>query len=112
MDKFGIGWDDLTKVNPGLIMLSVSGYGQTGPDREKAAYAPVLHAETGLISRQQEIGGGQATDIQLAVADSYSSLHGIIAVLAALRVRDQTGEGQHIDLAMINVLHSVDDYAY
>ncbi|VWX58456.1 CaiB/BaiF CoA transferase family protein [Sphingorhabdus sp. 109] len=112
MDKFGIGWEDLSKVNPGLIMLSISGYGQTGPDRNKAAYAPVLHAETGLIARQQEMSGGQATDIQLAVADSYSSLHGIVAILAALRVRDKTGEGQHIDLAMINVLHSVDDYAY
>ncbi len=112
MDRFGIGWDDLVEVNPGLIMLSISGYGQTGPDRKKAAYAPVLHAETGLIARQREIGGGQATDFQLSVADSYSSLHGIVAILAALRDRDRSGKGQHIDLAMINVLHSVDDYAY
>ena len=112
MDRFGIGWEDLSNVNPGLIMLSISGYGQTGPDRNKAAYAPVLHAESGLIARQAEISGGQPTDIQLAVADSYSSLHGIIAILSALRVRDKSGEGQHIDLAMISVLHSVDDYAY
>ena len=112
MDRFGIGWDDLAKVNPRLIMLSISGYGQTGPDRKKAAYAPVLHAESGLIARQAEIAEAKPVDIQLAVADSYSSLHGIIAILSALRVRDQTGEGQHIDLAMISVLHSVDDYAY
>tara|TARA_R110000824_G_scaffold163861_2_gene339726 strand:- start:1348 stop:2514 length:1167 start_codon:yes stop_codon:yes gene_type:complete len=112
MDRFGIGWEDLVKVNPGLIMLSISGYGQTGPDRKKAAYAPVLHAESGLIARQAEIGEAKPVDIQLAVADSYSSLHGIIAILSALRVRDQSGEGQHIDLAMISVLHSVDDYAY
>ncbi len=112
MDKLGIGWEDLSKANPALIMLSISGYGQTGPDRKKAAYAPVLHAESGLIARQMEIGGGRPTDTQLAVADSYSSLHGIIAILAALRVRDQSGAGQHIDLAMINVLHSVDDYAH
>mgnify|MGYP003626574009 CR=1 FL=1 len=112
MAKFGIGWDDLVKVNPRLIMLSISGYGQTGPDRKKAAYAPVLHAQSGLIARQAEIAEAKPVDIQLAVADSYSSLHGIIAILSALRVRDQTGEGQHIDLAMISVLHSVDDYAY
>jgi len=112
MAKFGIGWDDLVKVNPRLIMLSISGYGQTGPDRKKAAYAPVLHAQSGLIARQAEIAEAKPVDIQLAVADSYSSLHGIIAILAALRVRDQSGEGQHIDLAMISVLHSVDDYAY
>ncbi|WP_373490741.1 CaiB/BaiF CoA transferase family protein [Parasphingorhabdus sp.] len=112
MDKFGIGWDDLVKVNPRLIMLSISGYGQTGPDRKKAAYAPVLHAQSGLIARQAEIGEAKPVDIQLAVADSYSSLHGVIAILSALRVRDQSGEGQHIDLPMISVLHSVDDYAY
>ena len=112
MDRFGIGWNDLARANPRLIMLSISGYGQTGPDRKKAAYAPVLHAESGLIARQAEIAEAKPVDIQLAVADSYSSLHGIIAILSALRVRDQTGEGQHIDLAMISVLHSVDDYAY
>ncbi|GAB5486632.1 MAG: hypothetical protein Pars2KO_02020 [Parasphingorhabdus sp.] len=112
MDKFGIGWKDLSQTNPKLIMLSISGYGQEGPDRKKAAYAPVLHAETGLIDRQAEISGGARTDMQLALGDTYSSLHGIISILTALRVRDQTGEGQHIDLAMISVLHSVDDYAH
>ncbi len=112
MDKFGIGWDDLSKVNPRLVMLSISGYGQNGPEREKAAYAPVLHAETGLIARQAQMSGGHPTDIQFAMADSYSSLHGIVAILSALRTLDQTGEGQHIDLAMLNVLHSADDYAH
>lgn len=112
MDKFGVGWADLSKINPRLVMLSISGYGQTGPERKKAAYAPVLHAEMGLISRQAEMSGGRPTDIQFAMADSYSSLHGIISILSALRVLDQTGEGQHIDLAMLNVLHSADDYAH
>lgn len=112
MEKFGIGWDDLSRVNPRLVMLSISGYGQNGPEREKAAYAPVLHAETGLIARQAQMSGAHPTDIQFAMADSYSSLHGIIAILSALRTLDQTGEGQHIDLAMLNVLHSADDYAH
>lgn len=112
MERFGIGWNDLSKVNPRLVMLSISGYGQNGPEREKAAYAPVLHAETGLIARQAQMSGAHPTDIQFAMADSYSSLHGIIAILSALRTLDQTGEGQHIDLAMLNVLHSADDYAH
>ena len=112
MDKFGIGWDDLSKVNPRLVMLSISGYGQNSAERGRAAYAPVLHAEGGIIARQAEMGGGKPTDMQFAMADSYSSLHGIIAILTALRVLDQTGEGQHIDLAMVNVLHSADDYAH
>ncbi|MEW4467869.1 CaiB/BaiF CoA-transferase family protein [Parasphingorhabdus sp. JC815] len=112
MDKFGIGWDDLSQVNPRLIMLSISGYGQTGPEREKAAYAPVVHAETGLLARQVEMNGAYPTDMQFAMADSYSSLHAIIAILSALRTRDQSGEGQYIDLAMLNALHSSDDYAH
>ncbi|MGB5483919.1 CaiB/BaiF CoA transferase family protein [Parasphingorhabdus sp.] len=112
MDKFGIGWADLSKANPRLVMLSISGYGQNSSERGRAAYAPVLHAESGIIARQAEMGGGKATDMQFAMADSYSSLHGIIAILTALRTLDQTGEGQHIDLAMINVLHSADDYAH
>ncbi len=112
MDKFGIGWTDLSAINPRLVMLSISGYGQNGPERGRAAYAPVLHAETGLIARQAEMSGGHPADIQFAMADSYSSLHGIIAILSALRTLDQTGEGQHIDLAMLNVLHSADDYAH
>ncbi|WP_339827623.1 CoA transferase [uncultured Parasphingorhabdus sp.] len=112
MDKFGIGWADLSKVNPRLVMLSISGYGQNSPERGRAAYAPVLHAESGLIARQAEMSGGKPTDMQFAMADSYSSLHGIIAILSALRTLDQTGEGQYIDLAMLNVLHSSDDYAH
>jgi crotonobetainyl-CoA:carnitine CoA-transferase CaiB-like acyl-CoA transferase len=112
MDKFGVGWTDLSKANPRLVMLSISGYGQNGPERGRAAYAPVLHAESGLIARQAEMSGAKPTDIQFAMADSYSSLHGIIAILSALRALDQTGEGQHIDLAMLNVLHSADDYAH
>ncbi|ASK87063.1 CaiB/BaiF CoA transferase family protein [Sphingorhabdus sp. SMR4y] len=112
MDKFGIGWAELSKVNPRLVMLSISGYGQNSPERGRAAYAPVLHAESGIIARQAEMSGGKPTDMQFAMADSYSSLHGIIAILSALRTLDQTGEGQHIDLAMVNVLHSADDYAH
>ncbi|OAO01992.1 hypothetical protein A8B75_12575 [Sphingomonadales bacterium EhC05] len=112
MDKFGVGWTDLSQANPRLVMLSISGYGQQGPERGRAAYAPVLHAESGLIARQAEMSGARPTDIQFAMADSYSSLHGIIAILSALRTLDQTGEGQHIDLAMLNVLHSADDYAH
>lgn len=112
MDKFGIGWADLSKVNPRLVMLSISGYGQNSPERARAAYAPVLHAESGIIARQAEMSGGKPTDMQFAMADSYSSLHGIIAILSALRTLDQTGEGQYIDLAMVNVLHSADDYAH
>lgn len=112
MARFGLAWDDLRAVNPKLVMLSISGFGQEGPERERAAYAPVLHAETGLVARQAEIIGGPAGDFQMSLADSYSSLHGLVGLFAALRVADRTGKGQQVDIAMLNVMHATDDYAH
>ncbi len=112
MDRFGVAWRDLSAVNPKLVMLSISGFGQAGPERSRAAYAPVVHAETGLLARQARAVKGPTGDIQYSMADTYSGLHGLVAVLAALRLADQTGTGQHIDIAMLNVMHATDDYAH
>lgn len=112
MKRFGLDWESVHAVNPKLVMLSISGFGQTGPESGRAAYAPVVHAEAGLIARQAEMSGGPAYDLQYSLADSYSSLHGLVGLLAALRVAEQTGIGQQIDIAMINVLHATDDYAH
>ncbi len=112
MKRFGLDWESVHAVNPKLVMLSISGFGQTGPESGRAAYAPVVHAEAGLIARQAEMSAGPAYDLQYSLADSYSSLHGLVGLLAALRVAEQTGIGQQIDIAMINVLHGTDDYAH
>ncbi|WP_246218601.1 CaiB/BaiF CoA transferase family protein [Parasphingorhabdus halotolerans] len=111
MAKFGLAWEDLKKLNPKLVMLSISGFGQTGPEAKRAAYAPIIHAESGLIGRQAQMSGGPAYDMQFAMADSYTSLHGLIGVLAALRVAEKTGQGQQIDMTLLNALHASDDYA-
>jgi len=111
MDGFGIGWEQLSKVNPALVMLSISGFGQKGPERGRAAYAPILHAETGLLARQAQVTGNPTQDYSLSIADTYSSLHGLVGVLSAVIMAKNTGAGQHIDLAMLNVLHGTDDYA-
>ncbi len=111
LDKFGLGWPDLSAVNPRLVMLSISGFGQEGPERDRAAYAGVIHAETGLISRQPRDGNGFPSDIPISMADSVTGLHGTVAILAALRHRDATGEGNHIDIAMIDAMLFGDDYA-
>ena len=111
MDKFGIGWEHLSQINPKLVMVSISGFGQTGPERKRAAYAPIVQAEAGLLSRQADVTDGQAADLQMSVADTFTSLHGLIGLLAALRVAEQTGIGQHVDISMIASLHSSDDYA-
>lgn len=111
MDKFGIGWTDLSVVNPKLVMVSISGFGQDGPDRERAAYAPIIHAESGVLARQARTTGNPPADIMFSMADTYSSLHGLVGAFAALTMAERTGKGQHVDIAMINVLHATDDYA-
>ena len=111
MDRLGVGWEQLRKANPKLIMLSISGYGQEGPERNRGAYAPLLHAESGLLARQSRVDGGTQTDICISLADTFASLHGTVAVLAALNHVRNTGVGQHIDMAMLNAVHATDDFA-
>lgn len=111
MDRFGIGWADLSAVNPKLVMVSISGFGQDGPDRERAAYAPIVHAEAGLIARQADVTGARPADISWSLADTYSSLHGLVGAFAALTMAERTGKGQHVDIAMISVMHGTDDFA-
>src|SRR5437764_389410 len=101
LDRFGAGWPALSAVNPRLVMLSISGFGREGDDAGRAAYAPVIHAEAGLIGRQAAITGDPPADIAFALADALAGLHGTIAILAALRLRDRTGTGQYIDLRLL-----------
>ena len=111
MARFGLDYQTLSALNPGLLMLSITGFGQQGPDAGRQAYAPVIHAESGLIARQAEFDAAWPTDPILSIADTTAGLHGLIAVLAALRLRDQTGRGQHIDLGMLDAMLATDDYA-
>jgi CoA:oxalate CoA-transferase len=112
VERLGLGYDDLRAVNDDVIMLSISGWGRGGPESDRAAYAPVVQAETGLLHRQAAFDEVAATDPMISVADSYAGLHGTIAVLAALRLRDQTGAGQHIDMAMFDSMIFTDDYTH
>ncbi len=109
---FGLDWERLAAVNPELVMLSISGFGQAGPESQRAAYAGIIHAESGWLARQADRTGGAPFDSRLSVADTYAGLHGLVALLAALRVKEATGVGQHIDLAMIDAFVATDDYAH
>jgi CoA:oxalate CoA-transferase len=94
-------------------MLSISGFGASSPEAHRPAYAPVLHAETGALARQAELDRApRITDFVLSNADTNAGLHGLVAVLAALHLRERTGEGQHIDLAMLDAMLATDDYAH
>lgn len=102
MAKYGIDYESLKAIKPDLVMASISGFGQVGPESERAAYAAILHGEAGAIDMSN--GVANAHDVSFSAADVLSGMHGVIGLLAALRVRDQTGIGQHVDIAMMDVM--------
>ncbi len=111
MARHGLAWKDLSADNPRLIMLSISGFGQQGPESHRAAYAAVLHAESGIVARQSEQDRRGASDPLLSIADMNAGLHGLVAILSALYLRERSGRGQHIDIAMLDTMLVTDDYA-
>lgn len=112
MQRLGLGWAELHAANPRLVMLSISGFGQEGPERGRAAFAPVLHAESGLIARQAGVSGGKPQDLQVSFADTVSALHGLVGLLVALRSAEHTGIGQQVDISMMSAVHASDDFAH
>ena len=109
MKRLGIDYEVLREVRPDLIMLSISGFGQEGPESHRPSYAPVVHAEAGLMHRMAGRNQTDPADLPVSMADTNASLHGLIAVLAALHLRNQTGVGQHIDLSMMDATFATDD---
>jgi crotonobetainyl-CoA:carnitine CoA-transferase CaiB-like acyl-CoA transferase len=112
IDRLGLGWDVLHAANPRVVLLSVTGFGQTGPNAGRQAFAPVVHAEAGLISRQAFFDDAPPTDPILSIADTNAAMHGLIAVLSAIYMRERTGRGQHVDIAMFDAMLATDDYSH
>ena len=109
MDRLELGYKALKKANPRIIMLSISGFGREGPESHKPAYAPVIHAEAGLIHRKWKRDGGSLSDLPTSLADTNAALHGLVGTLAAIHMRERTGIGQHLDIAMIDATSATDD---
>ncbi len=112
LDLFGLGFDDLVAVRPNLIMVSITGYGQSGPWRNRPAFAPTVQAESGfteIIGRHYGDALTRTENDAYNHADVYTGLQGVIATLAALAHRERTGEGQHVDVAMAASMLSVND---
>ncbi len=109
MPRLGLGYETLRAANPRLIMLSISGFGQGGPESHRPAYAPIVHAEVGLMERGERRNGGGLRELPLSAADTNASLHGLVGLLAAVIMRERTGVGQHIDIAMVDATVATDD---
>jgi CoA:oxalate CoA-transferase len=109
MERLGLGWQSLHQLNPRLIMLSISGFGHNGPESKRAAYAPIIHAETGSILRQAKKSQGKPVEMCMSFADTNAGLHGLVGLLSAVHHRHRSGLGQHIDIAMVDAMIATDD---
>jgi len=101
MDRLGFGYDAVRAALPRLVYCSISGFGQTGPYRERAAYDLIVQGMGGLMGITGEPDGAPMR-VGVAVADIGAGMFAAYAVLAALRVRDRTGRGQRVDAAMLD----------
>src|SRR6202158_2963164 len=101
MDRFKIGYDRLKAVNPKIILCSISGFGQTGPMTSAPAYDIVAQALGGTMSITGN-AGGEPVRCGVSVGDLSAALFGVIAILSALRLRERTGMGRHLDVAMLD----------
>ena len=99
LERWGLGYDELSKINPGLIMIRVSGYGQTGPYAKRAGYAAIGEAMGGMRYLCGE-PDRQPSRAGLSIGDTLAATYACNAALAALHHRDRTGEGQVIDASI------------
>ncbi len=99
--KYGLDYDSLSKVNPKLIYCSITGFGQDGPYAHRAGYDFMIQGMGGIMDLTGD-PEGDPQKIGVAFADIFTGLYGVIGVLAALRRRDETGEGEWVDMALLD----------
>jgi CoA:oxalate CoA-transferase len=106
MDRLGLGYEALAAINPRLIYCSISGYGQTGPSSDRAAYAMIVHAESGFDQSLARYSGDRDRPASGAifVADVLGGIFGYSAIQTALVQRTRTGQGQRIDVALMDCM--------
>jgi len=106
LERMGLGYEDLRQVNPRLIYCSITGFGLSGPMKDDAAYDFMIQAMGGLMSvtgAPDDAPGGGPQKVGVPIVDIMTGMYATIGVLAALANREQTGKGDHIDLAMLDV---------
>ncbi|WP_205648543.1 CaiB/BaiF CoA transferase family protein [Acuticoccus kandeliae] len=101
MDRLGLGYEAMKAVNPRLVYASISGFGQDGPYRDKPAFDVIAQALSGMMSITGEPDGGPCR-VGTSIGDIGASLFTVIGILAAIESRHRTGEGTHLDVAMLD----------
>lgn len=104
MARYGLDYASLRAIKPQLVYCSITGFGQTGPYRERAGYDYAVQGMGGLMSvtgERDDLGGGPQK-VGVAVADLFTGMYATVAILAALRHAERTGEGQHVDMALLD----------
>jgi crotonobetainyl-CoA:carnitine CoA-transferase CaiB-like acyl-CoA transferase len=109
LEKWGLGYEDLKKLNPGAILVRISAYGQDGPMRSQPGFARIAHAFSGLTYLAGEPGQVPVVPGSTSLADYMSGMYGAIGALVALQARGTTGEGQCVDLALYESVFRVLD---
>jgi crotonobetainyl-CoA:carnitine CoA-transferase CaiB-like acyl-CoA transferase len=106
LEKYGLDYASLSKVNPRLVYCSITGFGQTGPYAHRAGYDFIIQGMAGLMSVTGD-PEGQPQKVGVAVTDIFTGIYSATAILAALVQRGVTGRGQHIDMALLDVATSI-----
>jgi formyl-CoA transferase len=106
LKAYGLDYASLQAINPRLIYCSVTGFGQDGPYAERAGYDLMIQAMSGMMSitgKADDVPGGGPQRVGVALTDIFTGVYASTAILAALEVRNRTGQGQHIDMALLDV---------
>ncbi|RWO97592.1 CaiB/BaiF CoA-transferase family protein [Mesorhizobium sp.] len=101
LKKYGLDYDSLRQINPRLVYCSITGFGQDGPYAPRAGYDFIIQAMAGMMSITGEVGR-EPQKAGVAISDIFTGLYSVIAIQAALRHAEQTGEGQHVDMALFD----------
>jgi crotonobetainyl-CoA:carnitine CoA-transferase CaiB-like acyl-CoA transferase len=105
LERYGLGYKALSEANPGLVYCSITGFGQTGPNREKPGYDFMAQGMGGLMSvtgEPDDVAGGGPMRVGVPVIDIFTGMYASIAICAALTSRAKTGKGQYIDVALFD----------
>jgi formyl-CoA transferase len=103
LHKWGVGYDGVRAVKPDIVYVSITGWGQFGPSHDRAGYDPLAQAAGGFIALNGT-PDGPPVKAPTFLCDDLAGLHGAIGAMAALRHRDRTGEGQHVDVALLDAM--------